>query len=78
VGCAAGSEFGKSCAENDYALADSNRAYEEKHGFVFLIYATGKNAEEILALGAHARRGAAHRGHGARGDLGAGLSKLVG
>jgi OHCU decarboxylase len=30
------------------ALADANRAYEEKHGFVFLIFATGKSAEEIL------------------------------
>jgi allantoicase len=31
------------------ALAEGNRAYEEKFGFVFLICATGKNAEEILA-----------------------------
>jgi len=31
------------------ALAEANRAYEQKHGFVFLIYATGKSAEEILA-----------------------------
>ncbi|HEX4514242.1 MAG TPA: allantoicase [Polyangiaceae bacterium] len=30
------------------ALADANRAYEEKHGFVFLIFAMGKSAEEIL------------------------------
>ena len=31
------------------ALAEANRAYEEKHGFVFLIYATGKTADELLA-----------------------------
>ena len=31
------------------ALAEANRAYEEKFGFVFLIFATGKSAEEILA-----------------------------
>jgi allantoicase len=31
------------------ALADGNRAYEEKFGFVFLICATGKSAAEILA-----------------------------
>ncbi len=30
------------------ALADANRAYEEKFGFVFLVCATGKSAEEIL------------------------------
>lgn len=30
------------------ALAEANRAYEAKHGFVFLIHATGKTAEEIL------------------------------
>jgi allantoicase len=31
------------------ALAEGNRAYEEKFGFVFLICATGRSAEEILA-----------------------------
>jgi len=31
------------------ALAEANRAYEEKFGFVFLVFATGKSAEEILA-----------------------------
>jgi allantoicase len=30
------------------ALAEANRAYEDKHGFVFLIFASGKTAEEIL------------------------------
>ncbi len=30
------------------ALAEANRAYEQKHGFVFLVYATGKTADEVL------------------------------
>ncbi len=30
------------------ALAEANRVYEAKHGFVFLIFASGKSAEEIL------------------------------
>ncbi len=30
------------------ALAEMNRRYEEKFGFVFLIFATGKRAEEML------------------------------
>ena len=32
-----------------HALAAGNRAYEEKFGFVFLIFATGKSADEMLA-----------------------------
>lgn len=35
-------------SETMRALADENRAYEEKFGFVFLICATGKSAAEIL------------------------------
>lgn len=31
-------------------LAEGNRAYEEKFGFIFLVCATGKSAEEMLAL----------------------------
>ena len=31
------------------ALAEGNRAYEEKFGFVYLICATGKTADEMLA-----------------------------
>jgi 2-oxo-4-hydroxy-4-carboxy-5-ureidoimidazoline decarboxylase len=31
------------------ALAEGNRAYEAKFGFVFLICASGKSAEEMLA-----------------------------
>ncbi len=30
------------------AIAEANRAYEAKHGFVFLICATGKTASEVL------------------------------
>lgn len=32
------------------ALADGNRRYEERFGYVFIICATGKNAAEMLAL----------------------------
>lgn len=32
------------------ALADGNRAYEEKFGFIFLVCATGKSAAQMLAL----------------------------
>jgi len=32
------------------ALRDGNVAYETKHGFVFLVCATGKSADEMLAL----------------------------
>lgn len=32
------------------ALAEGNRAYEEKFGFIFLVCATGKSAEELLQL----------------------------
>jgi len=31
-------------------LAESNRLYEEKFGYIFIVCATGKSAEEILAL----------------------------
>ncbi|HWZ98208.1 MAG TPA: 2-oxo-4-hydroxy-4-carboxy-5-ureidoimidazoline decarboxylase [Candidatus Dormibacteraeota bacterium] len=31
-------------------LADGNRAYEEKFGFIFIVCATGKSAAEILAI----------------------------
>jgi len=36
------------------ALADGNRAYEARFGFIFIVCATGKTAEEMLAL-LHAR-----------------------
>ncbi len=32
------------------ALAEGNRAYEEKFGYIFIVCATGKSAEEMLAL----------------------------
>lgn len=31
-------------------LAKSNRAYEEKYGFIFVVCATGKSAREMLSL----------------------------
>ena len=31
-------------------LADANRLYQEKFGFIFIVCATGKSAEEMLAL----------------------------
>jgi 2-oxo-4-hydroxy-4-carboxy-5-ureidoimidazoline decarboxylase len=32
------------------ALAEGNRLYEEKFGYIFIVCATGKNAPEMLAL----------------------------
>jgi 2-oxo-4-hydroxy-4-carboxy-5-ureidoimidazoline decarboxylase len=32
------------------ALAQGNRAYEEKFGYIFIVCATGKSADEMLAL----------------------------
>ena len=32
------------------ALAEANRAYEERFGFIFIVCATGKTADEMLAL----------------------------
>ena len=32
------------------ALAAGNEAYERKFGYIFIVYATGKSAEEMLAL----------------------------
>ncbi len=32
------------------ALAEANRLYEEKFGYIFIVYATGKSAEEILTI----------------------------
>ena len=32
------------------ALAEGNRLYEEKFGYIFIVYATGKSAEEILTI----------------------------
>ena len=32
------------------ALAEANREYEERFGFIYIVCATGKSAEEMLAL----------------------------
>ena len=32
------------------ALAEGNKKYLEKFGYIFIVYATGKSAEEMLAL----------------------------
>jgi 2-oxo-4-hydroxy-4-carboxy-5-ureidoimidazoline decarboxylase len=32
------------------ALAEGNRAYEAKHGFIFIVCASGKSAEEMLDI----------------------------
>ncbi len=32
------------------ALADGNREYEERFGHIFLVCATGKSGEEMLAI----------------------------
>jgi 2-oxo-4-hydroxy-4-carboxy-5-ureidoimidazoline decarboxylase len=32
------------------ALAEGNRAYEQKFGYIFIVFATGKSADEILDL----------------------------
>lgn len=32
------------------SLAEANRLYHDKFGFIFIVYATGKTAEEMLAL----------------------------
>jgi 2-oxo-4-hydroxy-4-carboxy-5-ureidoimidazoline decarboxylase len=32
------------------ALAEGNRAYEEKFGYIFIVCATGKSADQMLAL----------------------------
>lgn len=32
------------------AIAEANRAYEERFGYTYIVYATGKTSEEMLAL----------------------------
>ena len=41
---------GGASAETLSALAAGNRAYEERFGFIFIVCATGKTADEMLAL----------------------------
>ena len=43
------SETGRAAAETKAAMAEGNREYEQRFGFIFIICATGKSAEEILA-----------------------------
>jgi len=52
VGWAAEEQRGASSASEATlaALAKGNRAYEEKFGYIFIVCATGKSAEEMLAL----------------------------
>lgn len=48
----AGEQSGVSDAGDDVKqqLADANRLYEEKFGFIFIVCATGKSADEMLAV----------------------------
>jgi OHCU decarboxylase len=41
---------GEAPLETKAALAEGNRAYEEKFGFIFIVCATGKTAEEMLEI----------------------------
>lgn len=37
-------------AETKAALATGNQEYEQRFGFIFIVFATGKTSEEILAI----------------------------
>jgi 2-oxo-4-hydroxy-4-carboxy-5-ureidoimidazoline decarboxylase len=45
-------QAGAAGASNDVldALADGNRMYEEKFGYIFIVCATGRSAEEMLSM----------------------------
>ncbi len=49
---AAGEQAGVAAASEEVlrALAEENRAYEERFGYIFIVCATGKTADEMLAL----------------------------
>jgi 2-oxo-4-hydroxy-4-carboxy-5-ureidoimidazoline decarboxylase len=49
---AAGEQAGAALAEGGVLdrLAEGNRAYEARFGYIFIVCATGKTAEEMLAL----------------------------
>lgn len=49
---AAGEQAGTSCADDEtlLALAEGNRRYEARFGFIFIVCATGKSAVDMLAL----------------------------
>jgi OHCU decarboxylase len=48
----AGEQAGMSsaAAQTQRALAEGNRAYDERFGFIYIVCATGKTADEMLAL----------------------------
>lgn len=52
TGLPAKEQAGVRAASSDVlsALADGNRAYHEKFGYIFIVCATGKTAEEMLAI----------------------------
>ena len=43
------SDSDRAAAETKTALAEGNREYEQRFGFIFIICATGRSAEEMLA-----------------------------
>lgn len=43
------SESERGAAETKAALAEGNREYEQRFGFIFIICATGRSAEDMLA-----------------------------
>lgn len=49
---AANEQGGVNTSSNDTleALAEANEAYHQKFGFIFIVFATGKSAEQMLAL----------------------------
>lgn len=49
---AAGEQSGVGRADDDVlsALATANREYEQRFGFIYIVFATGKSAEEMLLL----------------------------
>ena len=48
----AGEQSGMNAADNAVRkeLAEANRLYEEKFGFIFIVCASGKSADEMLAM----------------------------
>jgi OHCU decarboxylase len=40
----------QAASETTAALAEANRSYQEKFGYIFIVCATGKTSEEMLAL----------------------------
>lgn len=52
IGWASGEQSGVNGAakETIEALAEANRLYEEKFGYIFIVSATGKSAGEMLAI----------------------------